>query len=272
MQTLREHNIEKEDELTKAHAAEIASLSTELETLRERLNDKKKEELNNAGIISLTMEPQILQERLSNEKKEALNNAEISSLTQELQTLRERLNVEKESHTRTKEFLTLEEAKSTKFMMKFQQLNLNMEEHARDLKQTKKLLQEAENDAEDALALAKDSDEKITEMEELLIKALDEVEKLRNSSVQQQTKLLQDIPAGKGRAAAALGRYILRQRVDVDDVGSVASINNFEGSTISYSSYLANLTQKKCAEYKQRLQESRDKSNDPTGKEVICYP
>ena len=72
----------------------------------------------------------------------------------------------------------------------------------------------------------------------------------------------------RNRAVVSMGRNLLRQMQETDDVLSVAS---HDGSTTSNGSYLTTL-KRRTADKRQRLRDSMTRNNneDVTGREVVC--
>lgn len=130
---------------------------------------------------------------------------DVLSLTLELQNMKEKLKNEMQKHAETKRFFDLEEEKSVQFEISLQQLKADVrimqEEHEKELEVQREdseslrvKLEAAEEDAQQAFNLAKDSDEKIKEMEGLLQKSLDEVEHMRSQQEQYQQQVHDQLP------------------------------------------------------------------------------
>jgi len=236
---------------------------------------------------------------------------DVLSLTLQIQNLQEQLQSEKESHVQTKEQLDTSNQNSIQLQKQFkhemetvkvyheheiQKWNSNYEScmHSRSL---------AEEDAQQALDLAKESDNKRVEMEGLLKNALDEIEQLRSSfdtgSITAASPLgggsvtspyyNHTTPYGRDRAVVSMGRNLLRQVAEADDISSAFISRTDDGSTtsrMSNNSYLITLT-RKSAEKRHRLRSQLQNSRNTTtstgneessssivsvsGKEVLCF-
>jgi hypothetical protein len=252
----------------------------------------------------------------SNTDKLAQSHAEdVLSLTLEIQNLREQLAKEQEQNGKAKIYLEQEEEKSVSLEMKMVQCkaetDMMKDEYEKEIlcireecELYKSKLSEAEQDATQALGIAKDSDEKMAQMEELLKKTLDEVEQLRTQQQQQanqlpmiseqymegsfdngsygtprrmsnrlSTSVSSSSPYRRDKAVVTIGRNLLRQVAESDDNMSDASESTYgDGSTTSNSSYLVTLT-RRSQEKRQRLRDSMNRNNEggPTGREVVCF-
>mmetsp|Transcript_20196 Transcript_20196/g.30304 ORF Transcript_20196/g.30304 Transcript_20196/m.30304 type:complete len:794 (-) Transcript_20196:2735-5116(-) len=241
---------------------------------------------------------------------------DVLSLTLEVQTLRDQLKKEREAHEKTRAYLEQEEEKSVRMEVDVQQLRADIsimkEEHPKELEAVqnesdalKNKLQAAEEDYQQALEIAKDSDTQRVEMEGHLKNALDEVENLRVQLQQshQQLPMISEqqdrggpecssdgtsyetprrmmgrmptissnSPYRRDKAIVTIGRNLLRQVADTDDL-STTSASSYDGSTTSNSSYLVTLT-RRSAEKRQRLRDSMSRNSDGpvTGREVVCF-
>ncbi len=129
---------------------------------------------NAEDVVNLSLEVQKLKDEL---EKSTKKNSEINA---ELEAERARMEeLKMELQQQRKEFLDAKE----KYCVDVQELMV-------ECQQSKIRIQAAEEDAEQALELAKASDASRAEMEEYLQRSLDEIEQLRTTHAQQQTQTL----------------------------------------------------------------------------------
>ncbi len=241
---------------------------------------------NAEDVVNLSLEVQKLKDKL---EKSTQKNAQIHAELQAERVRMEELKIEMQQQR--KEFVDTKE----KYCVDVQELMV-------ECQQSKIRIQAAEEDAEQALELAKASDASRAEMEEYLQRSLDEIEQLRTTHSQQQTlpRISEDqssldeggggdngdntregdlVPYNRSspvtpkrrinrhKAVVSMGRNLLRQVMESDD-GSVSSTpdgSSLGGSTTG-SVYTSNsyysTSSRKSVHNRHRIIERLNRPND----------
>jgi hypothetical protein len=262
---------------------------------------------SNVNDLSFYQKEQIRSEKIAQSQAEDLLNVTLA-----LQQMEEAFKLKEDELEQMNQDLRDERAKTSSLTLEVERQNSEMDdmkdECKNEIKQlnvelskSQNIAKSAEEDAQEALDLAKENDEKRQEMETLLQRALDEMDFLRNQA-KALPMITEENHEGEGKRSIfsasereeensipsyinqvdntrlSAGRNLLRQAMnsscDNDDISSASSTQDGSiSSRTSSSSYLLDLTRK--AADKRRKLRSRlstgEESNPVGGNGVVCY-